>query len=76
MTTRTVTTTDAGSDVHTGLETADETTETTGVSTHARVIAENNECKWCGGPLSGRVESTDGVAEVTVDCDDCGRDYV
>ncbi len=75
MTARTVTTAGAGLDGRTGLET-DVHSDDTGVSIHARVIAEANDCKWCGGDLSGRVETAAGSATAAVTCDDCGRDYV
>jgi DNA-directed RNA polymerase subunit M/transcription elongation factor TFIIS len=47
------------------------------VATHARVVAENNDCGWCGGSLVGEtVESDDGRLEVSVTCEECGHDYV
>lgn len=76
MATRTAITADTTADRQTGLETARRATSDTEVSIHARVIAENNDCKWCGGDLSGRVENVDGVTKVAVECDDCRRDYV
>jgi hypothetical protein len=39
---------------------------------HARVIAADRSCRWCGGRLHAGAD--DGT--VAVVCTDCGRDFV
>lgn len=86
MSTRSPTATDGSSDADTtrSAQTTDAASaapslegEKTGTAIHAQIIAERNDCKWCGGCLSGEaVERADGTVAAAVDCEDCGRKYV
>jgi hypothetical protein len=44
--------------------------------THAEIIAERNDCKWCGGRLDGDVEVRSNEPRACVVCADCGNRYL